>query len=85
MSVNVWESPNTWATSGVTVTGATANYNYSAITALVEVGNEVVVIGSTANYDYSALNATILIQGDTKANYKYVTRVNARSNITRVK
>lgn len=78
----------------VVVSGQVANYNYSAVGAEVILQGDVIITGFTANYDYSALNATISLQGDAKFNYKYVTRVNAtfsgtrinaKSNITRVK
>ena len=62
--------------SGITVTGATANYNYSGIIATVDLTGEIIVTGATANYDYSGIQGTvtldseIIVTGQT-ANYNY--------------
>ena len=61
---------------GVTVTAATANYNYSEIAGVIDLTGEVMVTGQTANYDYAAITATIelgteiIVTGQT-ANYNY--------------
>lgn len=62
--------------SGVTVTAATANYNYSGITGTIDLTGEVIVTGQTANYNYTAITASIelgteiIVTGQT-ANYNY--------------
>jgi hypothetical protein len=78
-------APDTWGTSsawvnsgggGVTITGATANYNYSGISASIDLTGEVFVIGGTANYDYEGitvsveLGAEVIVTGQA-ANYNY--------------
>jgi len=61
---------------GITITGATANYNYSAITGEIDLTGEIIVTGGTANYDYDGivgsidLTGEIVITGQT-ANYNY--------------
>ena len=60
----------------ISVTGATANYNYSGIDGTIELGAEIIVVGQTANYNYAGINgliditALITVTGQT-ANYDY--------------
>lgn len=74
---------NTWhnrvdvsASSGITVTGLTGEYNYSGITGEIDLTGEVVVTAQTGNYNYSgvdgeiALGAEIIVTGETGA-YSY--------------
>ena len=61
---------------GISVTGATANYNYTGISASIDLTGEVIVTGATANYNYSGIDGTIelgaeiIVVGQT-ANYNY--------------
>lgn len=62
--------------SGITITGATANYNYSGITGDIELTGEIIVTGGTANYDYDGITGTIDLTGEVivtgaTANYDY--------------
>tara|TARA_R100000951_G_scaffold14069_1_gene11019 strand:- start:182 stop:1237 length:1056 start_codon:yes stop_codon:yes gene_type:complete len=63
--------------SGVTVTAATANYNYAGVTGSIDLTGEVIVTGQTGNYNYTAITASIelgteiIVTGDT-ANYNYL-------------
>lgn len=62
--------------SGIEVTGATANYNYSGITGDIELTGEIIVTGGTANYDYDGISGTIDLTGEVivtgqTANYNY--------------
>jgi len=72
--------------SGVTVTAATANYNYSGITGSIDLTGEIIVTGQTANYDYAAITASIelgseiIVTGQT-ANYNY-TGINGSIELT---
>lgn len=62
--------------SGITVTGATANYNYTGIAGTVDLTGEIIVTGGTANYDYDGISGTIDLTGEVivtgaTANYDY--------------
>lgn len=61
---------------GISVTGQTANYNYTGITGTVDLTGEVIVTGATANYDYIGITGTIEIGAEivvigATANYDY--------------
>lgn len=61
---------------GISITGATANYNYTGISGSVDLTGEIIVTGSTANYNYTGITGTIdltaliTVTGQT-ANYNY--------------
>jgi hypothetical protein len=65
------------ASSSLTVTGGTANFDYNAIAASVDLTGSIEVTGSTANFNYSAitglvdLTGELLVIGQT-ANFNYV-------------
>jgi hypothetical protein len=62
--------------SGISITGATANYNYAGIVGSVDLTGEVIVTGSTGSYNYTGITATIelgaeiIVTGQT-ASYNY--------------
>ena len=62
--------------TGITVTGVTANYDYLGVSGQIELTPEIVVTGSTASYNYQAiqgqiqLTPEIIVTGST-ANYDY--------------
>ena len=64
------------ASSGISITGATANYNYAGIVGSVDLTGEVIVTGSTGSYNYTGITATIelgaeiIVTGQT-ASYNY--------------
>ena len=68
-----WEEQGS---GGITVTGATGNYNYTGVAGSIDLTGEVVVTGSTAKYNYAGvqgsvlLDAEIIVTGQT-ANYNY--------------
>ena len=61
---------------GISITGATANYNYSGIDGSVDLTGEIIVTGATASYSYDGvtgsvdLTGEVIITGQT-ANYNY--------------
>ncbi len=60
----------------ISVTGATANYNYTGIVGDIELTGEIIVTGGTANYDYNGITGTIDLTGEVivtgqTANYNY--------------
>lgn len=62
--------------SGITVTGQAASYNYSAIPGSVGLTGEITVTGGTANYNYSGINGSVELTGEIvvngqTANYNY--------------
>ena len=63
--------------SGISITGATANYNYAGIAGSIDLTGEVIITGSTANYNYTGITATIelgaeiIVTGQT-GSYNYV-------------
>lgn len=73
-----WVSVGAWADSGggISVTGATASYDYSGIVGSIDLTGEVIVTGSTGSYDYTGITATIelgteiIVTGQT-ASYNY--------------
>lgn len=61
---------------GITVTGATANYNYTGIVGVIDLTGEIIVTGSTANYNYAGITGSIDLTGEVvvtgvTANYNY--------------
>lgn len=61
---------------GITVTGATANYNYTGIDGSIDLTGEIIVTGSTANYNYTGITGSIDLTGEVivtgaTANYNY--------------
>ena len=70
-------TPFTPTGSGISITGATANYNYAGIAGSIDLTGEVIITGSTANYNYTGITATIelgaeiIVTGQT-ASYNYV-------------
>jgi hypothetical protein len=76
---NTTGTTNSWWVSystGITVTGATPNYNYAAIAGTIGLTGTITVTGNTPNYSYSAiagsvdLTGTITVIGNTP-NYSY--------------
>ena len=74
------KTPQTYFTpetsSGITVTGATVNYNYAEITATIDLTGSVDVVGQTPNYPYASISGLIDLTGAINvtgqtANYPY--------------
>lgn len=64
------------ASSGISIVGDTANYNYAGIVGSVDLTGEVIVTGSTGSYNYTGITATIelgaeIIVTGQAANYNY--------------
>jgi hypothetical protein len=49
--------------SGITVTGATPNYTYSAIAGTVETPGTISATGATPDYSYNAIGGTVTLFG----------------------
>ena len=61
---------------GISITGATANYNYSGIDGSVDLTGEIIVTGATASYSYDGINGSVDLTGEVvitgqTANYNY--------------
>ena len=52
------------ASSGISVTGDTASFDYNALAGTVDLTGEILVTGSTASFDYTAINGSVDLTGE---------------------
>ena len=64
MAVNSWGAVNAWGGGGlIAIVGSTANLDYSAITASIDLASEIVITGETANFNHTCINGLIELTG----------------------
>lgn len=85
MSVNTWQAPNTWLSSGVniSITESFGGFSEQITTSIIETGSIAIDVTEEFNGFLEAINVKLPV--DITINPKNVIRVKAKNNVIRVK